>query len=185
MFDCLSSLTHKHPAIELVEGHLPETDDTMEHTGYGYYSRSYRCIPTTLESLLRHESIREAILAYLSNADRTSLRVCASNLNFISLVFPLVDLMTRYVPVQNSLLANLDIIDIIALSRTTKAFAKLYQSSLKMQFNINATSNNSLRRPKPSGICKPSEMLLLSRRLLMTSLHERTQYKTKATWRSL
>jgi hypothetical protein len=49
---------------------------------------------------------------------------------------PFVDLVSRYIPVQNSLLANLDIIDIIALSRTTKAFSKLYQASVKMQFNI-------------------------------------------------
>jgi hypothetical protein len=48
MFDCLSSLTYKRRAIEFDEGHLPEIDDTMEHTGYGYHSRLYRCIPITL-----------------------------------------------------------------------------------------------------------------------------------------
>jgi hypothetical protein len=148
MFDCLSSLTYKRRAIEFDEGHLPEIDDTMEHTGYGYHSRLYRCIPITLESVLRHESVREAILAHLSNADRTSIRACASNLKFIGLVSPLVDLITRYIPVQNSLLANLDIIDIIALSRTTKAFAKLYQSSLKMQFNINRNLEQYFTSPK-------------------------------------
>jgi hypothetical protein len=148
MFYCLSDLTLRRPAIELDEGHLPETDDTMEHTGYGYHSRLYRCKPIGLDVMLRYEPIREAILAHLSNADCTSLRACASNLQFIGLDSPLVDLMTRYIPVQNSLLANLDIIDIIALSRTTKAFAKLYQSSLKMQFNINRNLEQYFTSPK-------------------------------------
>jgi hypothetical protein len=69
-------------------------------------------------------------------------------MKFIGLISLLADLMTRYIPVQNSLLANLDIIDIIALSRTTKAFAKLYQSSLKMQFNIKRNLESYFTSPK-------------------------------------
>jgi hypothetical protein len=53
-----------------------------------------------------------------------------SNLSFI-------DLTDRYVPVQSSVLRQLEIRDIIALSRTCKRLNHVYDTTMRTQYNIN------------------------------------------------
>jgi hypothetical protein len=48
-----------------------------------------------------------------------------------------VDLIDRYVPVQSSLLRQLEIRDIIALSRTCKRLRHVYDTTIRTQYNIN------------------------------------------------
>jgi hypothetical protein len=49
----------------------------------------------------------------------------------------LVDLLTRYAPVQDAVLAQLDIADVISLSKTTKPFMDFLKLVESTQFNIN------------------------------------------------
>jgi hypothetical protein len=48
-----------------------------------------------------------------------------------------IDLIDRYVPVQSSLLRQLEIRDIIALSRTCKKLSHVYGTTIRTQYNIN------------------------------------------------
>jgi hypothetical protein len=48
-----------------------------------------------------------------------------------------VDLLDRFVPVQSSLLRQLEIRDIIALSRTCRRLNHVYHTTLRTQYNIN------------------------------------------------
>ncbi|KAI4617095.1 uncharacterized protein J4E87_008609 [Alternaria ethzedia] len=63
----------------------------------------------------------------------------------------LADLLTRFTPVQDSVLRHLDIGDIIALSRAAKAFSDYVRLVERTQFNINeklkvfVTSPNAFR----------------------------------------
>lgn len=50
---------------------------------------------------------------------------------------PIVDLLTRYAPVQDAAVAQLDIADIISLSKTTKPFMGFVKLVERTQFNIN------------------------------------------------
>jgi hypothetical protein len=49
----------------------------------------------------------------------------------------LVNLLTRYAPVQDAVLAQLDIVDVISLSKTTKPFMGFVKLVEGTQFNIN------------------------------------------------
>ncbi|KAI4913585.1 hypothetical protein J4E90_005304 [Alternaria incomplexa] len=50
---------------------------------------------------------------------------------------PIVDLLTRYAPVQDAVFAQLDIADVISLSKTTKPFMGFVKLVERTQFNIN------------------------------------------------
>jgi hypothetical protein len=50
---------------------------------------------------------------------------------------PLVRLMTRYTPIQDAVLAHLDNRDVLALSKTTRAFRDFFKLVERTQYNIN------------------------------------------------
>jgi hypothetical protein len=61
--------------------------------------------------------------------------------------FSFIDLIDRYVPVQSSLLRQLEIRDIISLSRTCKRLNHVYDTTLKTQYNINEWLKPLIRDP--------------------------------------
>ena len=52
-------------------------------------------------------------------------------------MFDLVGLIDRHTPVQASILQQLEIRDIIALSRVCKTLKHVYETTIKTQYNIN------------------------------------------------
>lgn len=80
--------------------------------------------------------MQECLLLHLDDNSLSILRKTARIFKYFGRVPPLVNMVYRYVPIQSALLANMDIVDIIALSRTTKAFADLYQAVVRTQYNV-------------------------------------------------
>jgi hypothetical protein len=60
----------------------------------------------------------------------------------------LIHVLSRYVPVQSSLLAHLDIRDIISLSQTTKRLSGLYDTTIQSRGNINRALEHYFSSPK-------------------------------------
>lgn len=56
-------------------------------------------------------------------------------------------MLSRYIPVQSSLLAHLDIKDIISLSQTTKRLSGLYDTTIRAQGNINRALEHYFTSP--------------------------------------
>jgi hypothetical protein len=50
---------------------------------------------------------------------------------------PLVHLLTRYTPIQHAVLVHLDNRDVLALSKTTRAFRNFFKLVERTQYNIN------------------------------------------------
>jgi hypothetical protein len=75
-------------------------------------------------------------MAHLDDKSISALRKTARKLKYFGRVPPLVDMICRYIPVQGALLANMEIEDVIALSRTAKALSDLYQTVFRMRYNI-------------------------------------------------
>ena len=76
--------------------------------------------------------------------------------------FKLLDLLTTYTPVQDSVLRYLDIGDIIALSRTTKAFSDYVGLVQRTQFNINEKLKAFVTDPKAFRSLQAKHNILIS-----------------------
>jgi hypothetical protein len=96
----------------------------------------------------------------------------------------LVDLLTPYTPIQDSVLSYLEIRDVLALSRTMRALRDSYKIVERAEFNINndlkwffdsPTVFRSLQVEHDVLICGPFVYSFMARHLtapLATSLHE-------------
>ncbi|KAI4676399.1 uncharacterized protein J4E88_007315 [Alternaria novae-zelandiae] len=76
--------------------------------------------------------------------------------------FKLLDLLTTYTPAQDSVLRHLDIGDIIALSRTTKAFSDYVGLVERTQFNINEKLKLFVRDPNAFRSLQAKHNILIS-----------------------
>jgi hypothetical protein len=59
-----------------------------------------------------------------------------------------VDLLTRYTPVQDAVLAQLDVADVISLSRTTKSFESFVKLVESTQFSIDGHLKHFFTSPE-------------------------------------
>lgn len=104
-----------------------------------------------LVSLLQYDrSLQAHLLSFLDTTSIRALSLTTRTLLYLSHVPPLVHVLTRYTPVQSSLLACLDINDIINLSNTTLRLRPLLEMHLRVQGNINAALENSFDPPVDS-----------------------------------
>jgi len=74
----------------------------------------------------------------------------------------LSDLLTRFTPVQDSVLRHLDIGDIIALSRAAKAFSDYVRLVERTQFNINEKLKVFVKSPKAFRSLQAKHNILIS-----------------------
>jgi len=74
----------------------------------------------------------------------------------------LADLLTRFTPVQDSVVRHLDIGDIIALSRTAKAFSDYVHLVERTQFNINEKLKVFVKSPKGFRSLQAKHNILIS-----------------------
>ncbi|KAG9194089.1 hypothetical protein G6011_04124 [Alternaria panax] len=74
----------------------------------------------------------------------------------------IVDLLTRYTPVQDIVLAELDIVDIISLSRTTKAFQGYVKLVGGTQFNVDERLKHFVTSPSSFRVLQANHNIIIA-----------------------